>query len=166
MIAPGNHSDADSLRGAPPLQAREGMHSVAFDFLIQRNTQTHDLAGGWEPPLRWLGGNLPAKQQFIQLLTIGKKGNCCECAATDICFFCTPPLSTPTFPGSKRPNEQYHKPKKNPRQSIDESPRPWYNVEMCLSVSLSYPTNCCLSERHCREGALLLTSAKPLWNQA
>ena len=27
------------------------MRSVAFDFLIQRNTQTHDLAGGWATSL-------------------------------------------------------------------------------------------------------------------
>ena len=52
----------------PPL-ASKGGHALASGFLILRNTQTHDLAGGWEPPLRWLGGNLPAKHQFVALLS-------------------------------------------------------------------------------------------------
>ena len=52
----------------PPL-ASKGGHALASGFLILRNTQTHDLAGGWEPPLRWLGGNLPAKHQFAALLS-------------------------------------------------------------------------------------------------
>ena len=36
---------------------------------------------------------------------------------------------------------------------------------LCLSL-LSNAANWCLWGCHCREGALLLPSAKPLWNQA
>ena len=44
-----------------PLQARGGMSSVTLVCSNQRNAQSRSLAGGYEPPLQWLGGKLPAK---------------------------------------------------------------------------------------------------------
>ena len=38
MIAPGNHWDSNSLRGAPPLQVREGMRSFGWYEFVGGNT--------------------------------------------------------------------------------------------------------------------------------